>query len=113
MEEIYSILAEDRRTSHLGRIIKKKSVKPTDSKAPECIPVLPKSCVAGVLNEGPGSLRKLTIFYQTWSCKDCGISEPFAMKAFITVPLFKGLSRLNQNFPFLNTRENCFLDVKL
>lgn len=71
-----------------GKIIKKKSVKPTDSKAPECFPGLPKSCVAGILNEGPGSLRKLTILYQTWSCKDGGISEPFAVKAFITASLF-------------------------
>lgn len=66
---------------------------------------MPKSCVAGILNEGPGSLRKLTILYQTWSCKDGGISEPFAMKAFITVSLFGGLNRFNQNFPFLEPPE--------
>lgn len=99
------MLAGGRKTSHLGANHKKKSVKPTDPKAPECIPGLPKSCVAGILNEGPGSLRKLTMLYQTWSCKGCGISEPFAMKAFLTVPLFEGLSRFNQNFPFLDPRE--------
>lgn len=70
---------------------------------------MPKSCVAGTLNEGPGSLRKLTILYQTWSCKDCGISEPFAMKAFITVSLFEGLNRLNQKFPFLDPQEELVL----
>lgn len=89
-----SMLAGGRKTSHLGEILKKKSVKPTDSKAPECFPGLPKSCVAGILNEGPGSLRKLTILYQTWSCKDGGISEPFAMKAFITVSLFEGIKQI-------------------
>lgn len=45
------------------------------------------------------------MLHQTWSCKNCGILEPFAMKAFLTVSLFEGLSRFIQNFPFLDPQE--------
>lgn len=87
-------MAGGKRNSHLGKIVKKLKLNLQTSKAPEHIPVLPKSSTTGVLNEGPGSLRKLAILYQTMSYNDCDILEPFAMKAVITVSLFKGLSRL-------------------
>lgn len=87
-----------------GKNHKKVRLNLQTSKAPGCIPVLPKSSITGVLNEGPGSLRKLAILYRTTSGNDCDILEPFAMKAVITVSLFKGLSRFRQNSSFLNTR---------
>lgn len=58
-----------------GKNHKKVRLNLQTSEAPECIPVLPTSSITGVLNEGPGSLRKLTILCQTTSCNDCDILE--------------------------------------
>lgn len=69
-----------------GKNHKKVKLNLQTSKAPECIPVsYTKSSKTGVLNEGPGSLRKLTILYRTTSGNDCDILEPFARKAVISI----------------------------
>lgn len=83
-----------------GKNLKKVKLNLQTSKALEHIPVLPKGSVTGVLNEGPGSLRKLTIL--SWSGNDSDILEPFAMRAVKTVSLFKGLSPFRHNSFLLN-----------
>lgn len=52
------------------------------SKAPTCLPILPKSPLTGVPNEGPGSLGKLTVVaYRATTGNACDILDPFARNA--------------------------------
>ena len=62
------------------------------SKAPTCLPILPKSSLTSVPNEGPGSLGKLTVAHRATTGNAFDILDPFARNTV------KGLGGWSWNF---------------